>query len=155
MCAGGGNGSEKAGCLESEVAMPAVTETAKANVKRGKHEWYEWYKEHGICVRCRKLPAEPGRVMCNSCMRDERRKSRERSEARKAYYKERRQGFIAQGLCGSCGKAPPLPGRKDCATCTANRFDSRVKSRIKKRTRLIKMGLLPLPTGREGKYHGR
>lgn len=30
-------------------------------------EEYEWYKTHGICVRCRKAKARRGRTTCAEC----------------------------------------------------------------------------------------
>lgn len=30
-------------------------------------EEYEWYKTHGICVRCRKAKARRGRTTCAAC----------------------------------------------------------------------------------------
>ena len=30
-------------------------------------EKYEWYKTHGICVRCRKAKARRGRTTCAAC----------------------------------------------------------------------------------------
>lgn len=30
-------------------------------------EEYEWYKTHGICVRCRKAKARSGRTTCAAC----------------------------------------------------------------------------------------
>ena len=41
--------------------------TRHAHRKGSHNEAYEWYVAHGICVRCRKRPALPGKVLCIEC----------------------------------------------------------------------------------------
>lgn len=33
-------------------------------------ELYDWYKSHGVCVRCRVRDARPGKTQCLLCMSD-------------------------------------------------------------------------------------
>ena len=80
------------------------------------YEAYHYYKDHGICVYCKREKAAPGKVMCLNCAsilaekkrakynqvseeeREERnRKKREQSKALRDYRKE-------NGLCITCGK---------------------------------------------------
>ena len=80
------------------------------------YEAYHYYKDHGICVYCKREKAAPGRAMCLNCAsivaekrrakysklseeeRAERnRKKREQSKALREYRKE-------NGLCLVCGK---------------------------------------------------
>lgn len=106
--------------------MAAVSEKAKANVKRGKQEWYQWYKDHGLCPRCHERSPDGGRVLCPKCLEKERKKKRDR----KAYYQARRQSFIDAGMCDICGKRPPTEGLLTCPVCRQNRQDSRIKWKI-------------------------
>ena len=80
------------------------------------YEYYHWYKDHGICVECRKEKAAKGKTMCPNClskiadkrwerynrMTEEEReeKNRIRREKSKALRDYRR----ANGLCTICGE---------------------------------------------------
>lgn len=86
---------------------------------------YQWYKSNGICVRCRKKAAEPGRVMCTACSEVARLETRERlhnstpeqkanrSTSHKNWYEYRK----AQHICTRCGKLPPVENRTLCESC--------------------------------------
>lgn len=111
--------------------MPAVSKRAKANVKKGKKAWYQWYKDAIICPRCRERKPEPGYTLCQTCLKAE--KAR-RKDDRRDYYKTRRDGFIAAGMCDICGKRPSMEGIKSCQRCRERRRDSRIKYKIHQRT---------------------
>lgn len=84
--------------------------------RRGSHdETYEWYVAHGICVRCRKKPALPGKVLCEDCKQqsckraarnyksqDARRSQSDRVKAKIRKYRE-------SGRCLICGR--PIYGK--------------------------------------------
>ena len=40
---------------------------AAASAPMYDREEYEWFKAHGICVRCRKAKARSGRTTCAAC----------------------------------------------------------------------------------------
>jgi len=71
---------------------------------------YQWYKAHGICVKCHIEDAVPGKVHCAEC-----------AALVVAFNKARAKRREAHGLCKRCGK--PLTetdgGYKNCAACRA------------------------------------
>lgn len=103
-------------------------------------ELYDWYKSHGICVRCRIRGAQPGKTRCLLCMSDDadyyeahknRRDEAKHREQQKSYYQRRKEA----GICPKCGKRKPVSGGVFCGIC-------RAKSRERMRERRIKKGLL-------------
>ena len=60
----------------------------------------------GLCLKCGKVPPEPGRPKCAACM-----------EETKLYQRWRREGRNRKGQCADCGKAPSAPGKKRCEAC--------------------------------------
>lgn len=95
---------------------------------------YEWYKAHGICVKCHKEDALPGKVYCAVCTA----MTAERNRARLKRCEE-------QGLCKRCGR--PLmaedAGHKMCAKCRAyvsayNKLYYNRKTRKKRKKRADK-----------------
>lgn len=86
-------------------------------------EYYYWYKEHGICVKCKKEKADNG-IMCLKCRMDE----RERRKCKQKRNKERAtvyQTFLRQirreeHKCIYCGRQIPMwDKRKTCGMCRA------------------------------------
>ena len=70
-------------------------------------EEYQWYKEHGICVKCHSEEAEPGRVKCFECadkqrLRDSKRVRSSKDRARDA--RERYEKRKSEGTCLRCEK---------------------------------------------------
>lgn len=96
-------------------------------------EEYEWYKTHGICVRCRKAKARSGRTTCAACaaQNTERtlryfneltvEKRKEYSQRATEKQRERRDARYAAGLCVICGKRPPRDNRRTCTLCSSKR----------------------------------
>lgn len=119
--------------------MPPKTPEAIEHQKAYQREHYRWYREHGICWKCKTAEALPMRCYCAAC-RDARIKAyHERPEihAKQAEnHKARRQKLIAAGLCVCCGRRPALPGIKDCGICRKARLESlqvtRIRARMKK-----------------------
>lgn len=86
----------------------------KEEKKQYAKEVREWRKAHGICIRCGKFDAEPGKTMCLICMMDCRDYAREqyrkktetmteeerqaRNEANRRRYSEKRES----GICQQC-----------------------------------------------------
>ena len=117
--------------------MTAVSREAKANKSKYDHESREWYKDHGICPRCKKRFNKPGRVHCEVCLAEMVRSKNRRDpggENRKVYDQDRRARLKAKGLCPVCGKRKPAEGRVECAICRQNKWDSQKKYRIHQRT---------------------
>ena len=93
------------------------------------NEFYEWYKEHHVCVGCRKEQAAPGRIRCFDCLEKERaRQAKIRAnrsdeeharilektrEAQHRLIQERREN----GLCVKCGKKV-MQGKRLCLECS-------------------------------------
>lgn len=106
-------------------------------------EEYEWYKTHGICVRCRKAKARCGRTTCAACAalnteRTLRYFNELTAEQRKEYsrratekQRERRDARYAAGLCVICGKRPPRYNRRTCALCSSHQTAARQRCRQK------------------------
>ena len=96
----------------------------------GNKEEYRFYKERGICPRCRKEKAVASGVCCFDCIEKKQEydrmrykkqlesdhKHREKKNARWAELcRQRRE----QGLCQRCGKRPAANNRVHCAMCLA------------------------------------
>lgn len=91
-----------------------------------KQDDYQFYKTHGICVRCHEEPAEDGSTMCLGCKMDHRQKSKERYDLQKAAgtlpdrtqeRAERAAKRKESGICISCGSRPARPGKSCCWRC--------------------------------------
>ena len=109
-------------------------------VREYRSEDFRWFKNHGMCVQCRKEKAARGRTMCADCLdrhKEWARKYREREPERsressdichKRLYEKRKQA----GLCVSCGSRPPKEGRVRCGICLARHRRSAEKIRRKR-----------------------
>ena len=108
--------------------MAAVAEAATAHNKALQREAYQWYKGSGVCVRCKKAYAEPGRTLCGRCKRiDAAQKDRcdPGRVRRNAYSIERRARLKAAGLCVDCGTARAVEGKTRCPVCERKMKESR------------------------------
>ena len=106
--------------LSSDETPEELNFVARHAPRKGSHdEAYEWYVAHGICVRCRKRPALPGKVLCIECKEKacEKAKSRYKSQDVKKQQYERVKKRIAKcektGRCLICGK-PVYDGHTLC-----------------------------------------
>jgi hypothetical protein len=127
------------------------------NSKAYEKERYEWYKSHGICVRCLKESAKSGHVVCWRCLANENDYARiyyhknGRSDEQKEKDKESRERYIEkrnqEGLCWRCGLRPPIGKGKysQCRVC-AN------KAAEQKRERSRAKGTIPQELRGNGKY---
>jgi hypothetical protein len=91
--------------------------------------WRDWYKAHGICIKCHERDSEPGHIHCAKCLKTEvvrRLPTRGRDNVK---HKRLREERIAAGLCPYCGNKA-TEGMKSCARCRAKRNDSVRKRRI-------------------------
>ena len=116
--------------------MPIKSPEARERDIQYRHTVYRWYKEHGICTRCRTQWSAPGRIYCEACTQKAKTLADARDPGRaqrNAYNKERREQLIAAGLCAECGKRPPLEGRTRCWKCTRKRNEYDQVCRIRKR----------------------
>lgn len=57
----------RAACANIDAAVCLRRSKNLAYLRSYAAETKAWCKERGICQRCRKEPAEPGRVLCWSC----------------------------------------------------------------------------------------
>lgn len=89
---------------------------------------YEWYKAHGICVKCKKREAARGHVLCPDCMEKQRERyrkqmssmteeeRREWNSQKREYTHTRRANLRKEHLCLNCGK-PAKDGDLYCYEC--------------------------------------
>lgn len=115
--------------------MAAVSKEAKERHERLHNELRQWYKEHGLCPRC-KEPSEPGRVYCKSCMAVIRARQDMRDpghEKRNAYSRERRAKLKAAGMCTYCGKNKAVDGQVLCPKCKKKNAESQLLYNIRRR----------------------
>ncbi|MCY4502596.1 MAG: hypothetical protein OXE57_13660, partial [Alphaproteobacteria bacterium] len=94
----------------------------------------------GICTKCGRTPARPGRTTCEPCAgkhraRDRARHARAKAEgipyggrdpearrrAGRKRSRRRREAPPAAGLCIRCGNLPPAEGRSMCEPCREDR----------------------------------
>lgn len=115
--------------------MGAVSKEAKAKAAKRREELVQWYKDHGICPRCKGW-AEPGRVYCKNCVKktmDRRKRNDPTGNANRAYCVERRKRLKEAGLCVYCGKRVAIEGKVLCSVCKAKNQSSQEKYNLKKR----------------------
>lgn len=95
---------------------------------------YYFYKNHGICVKCRVRNAVKGKTKCPECQKKEsamalayyREHREQQRERQKQYNKIRYQRLKDAGICTLCGKNPAEPGRVRCTEC-ADRYARKPK----------------------------
>lgn len=103
----------------------------------------EYYKQRGICPRCKKAPAFGGFVHCAECLEiislnnmkyrtPEKNEEYEKrnNEKKRLRYSERKK----EGLCTSCGKKPKQHGML-CAECWVKRQNTRKAREYPNRSR--------------------
>lgn len=86
-------------------------------------EFYHWYKDNNICVRCRHARAEPNRVMCWKCIEKEKEYDRNKREKNKEECKKRDnkkyKRLKEQGICTYCKHEKAEKGKTKCKKCLA------------------------------------
>lgn len=114
--------------------MAAVSKDAKKNKEVYWHEIYYWYRDHGICPRCR-VASTFGKVTCDECLKKINRQNAHRVEngEYKRRSKERRERLKAQGLCCNCGKRKAVENRVLCTTCAKKNKEQQQVKRIRDR----------------------
>lgn len=85
---------------------------------------YDYHKMRGVCVRCLKNQAAPGRVRCEECLAknaEAQARYRERHGEDKEKKRERqrklRQERMEAGLCVACGRHKQWNGKTLCMSC--------------------------------------
>lgn len=107
-------------------------------------ERYEWYKAHGICVKCGQEKAKAGRVSCWRCLANTNDSSKI-YHSQELYTEEKKKSHIKseenlinkrneQGLCWKCGKRPPVGKSKysQCEVCNKRAAELRKEKRLQK-----------------------
>lgn len=112
------------------------------------NEYYDWYKDHHICVGCYKRTAARGKTRCPDCLfadaersrkkraamsAQERQESNRRASQCKAALYARRK---AENLCVQCGQRAPLGKNVRCGICKdkARRQADKHRQKIGQRT---------------------
>lgn len=91
-------------------------------------EYYNYYKERGICVRCKKAKAHPGKTQCLDCLEKIATYQRNRypkisSDTRKRnteYLKRKKNLCVAFGVCVQCMQRDAKKGQV-CLDCYVKR----------------------------------
>ena len=124
--------------LRTEKKPRRDPERAKRYERERSRRQHAERRAAGICTKCGKAPARPGRTLCEPCA--ERHRARDRyarakaagvpyggrdPEARRRGHRERsrrrREARQAAGLCSRCGHVPPVEGRTMCEPCREDR----------------------------------
>lgn len=102
-----------------------------------KSNYYDWYKSHGICPRCRKEDAAKGHVYCLNCLDEQALLQMELranlSDEKKADIlkkqnesnKKRYARLKAEGICPNCGKRKARIGMVFCAYCGGKQAEAK------------------------------
>jgi len=111
-----------------------------------KHDDYEHYKQHGICVKCRKEDAMIGATCCADCAEkraeyDAKRHEKllssglyqEHRKRQNIKSKQLRQRLREKGICYMCGKRPVEKGHTRCYECLIR---ERIRERKNKKGRI-------------------
>ncbi len=112
--------------------------------KAKNREEYYWYKEHGICTRCRqnKVYSPRSNTMCLQCLEDQKeykknkKTSTEERHRHNMHLKRYHELLTAFGVCIVCAKRDAAKGNVCCDICLA-------KIRIKDERRRRQKGELP------------
>lgn len=78
---------------------------------------YETRKSQGICVRCGKIKAVSGRVMCSEC-----------AEKSRIETREKREFMRNMGICPRCCKNKLFGSEKECPECSAMMYERNRKN---------------------------
>ena len=98
------------------------SEKRKEQKRIYKKETKEFWKKHGICVKCGKQRAFEGRTMCPECLEKENERKRNRvktpeeRERNRKRDKERYYAHKEQGLCVNCSRKA-ASGHVYCTEC--------------------------------------
>lgn len=98
-------------------------------------QYYQRYKDAGICYKCKKRMAEPGRTECAVCARRSLAYNKSRAVANKDACKERYERLKAKGVCTNCGRRKAVKGNVLCKVCKGKMSESQSVWRIKRRIR--------------------
>lgn len=71
----------------------------------------------GLCTRCGKKKAAPGRKSCLECLEKARVYTKAWFNENPGYGQARRERLREKGICTSCGKNPSADGRVYCNDC--------------------------------------
>lgn len=101
---------------------------------------YHWYKQHGICPKCRVNNAFYNRVFCAECLEKQinanikyktPEKRKQYNQTQRLHKKAQREERKASGLCTRCGKRKAQKGLL-CVECWAHRQVYRQREKIGK-----------------------
>ena len=114
--------------------------TARRCERKGSRRQHASRKAAGICTKCGRAPARPGRTTCEPCAGKHRARDRARHAKAKAEgipyggrdpearrlagrkrSRRRAEARRAAGLCSRCGHLPPEEGRAMCEPCREDR----------------------------------
>ena len=111
---------------EQEVTVSRLSEAAKAKNRETSLRAYYEYKAMGICWRCKKALAAPGRTYCELCRKKVKFRAEQLDPGNKRNNERgrlRRQRLKEAGLCTDCGKRPMEGGLVRCSKCAKKRAE--------------------------------
>ena len=117
--------------------MATYYETHREDLLARCRERRDWYRSHGICIRCGQAEALPGKRSCGDCLYKVNEKwwSTYVPEENREYRRERYARLRAAGLCVWCAQ-PAAEGRCMCEDC--RKKHNRNSLRWHERTRVAK-----------------
>ena len=114
--------------------MGATSEYAIKRHRKYEKEMRQWYRDHGLCPRC-KATITDGHVYCPDCRKRayEEYQARYTPEQRHENGVRRRERLKAQGLCVYCGRAKAVPERVLCERCAQKVSQAQQVRKMRKR----------------------
>ena len=100
-------------------------------------EDYRWYRQHRICTRCLKVPADPGHTTCERCLMEQREHAKrkvfemsmEEYERMLARNRDKYRILKDNGICVACRSERAVPGKTRCTECAKRHTRVNVESR--------------------------
>lgn len=106
--------------VKPRYSYKPTAEQKKRHRENANEKYYE-FKARGICVKCHKRPAIPGKVLCVECRNKANRRKVEKYR-KTAPITKNREYRREHGLCIYC-ESEVMPGRTICEKCYLQRVE--------------------------------
>mgnify|MGYP006874657936 CR=1 FL=1 len=137
ICANCGCEKARPGFATCYVCKAREIEHNRQNWQRNGHKYkeknrihskelYDSRKKLGMCTKCGKVQAKPGRAKCEKCLRIDSERHKKANYGKCVIPKNQ---FPSLGRCYNCGKSPLMPGKKQCEECYQKSLVSLKKAR--------------------------
>lgn len=91
----------------------------------------ETREELGLCTRCGKKKAAPGRKSCPECLEKARANTKRWANKNPGYGQVRRERLREKGICTKCGKEMVAGGRSYCRNCLLRAKKKKIMKELK------------------------